>query len=170
MKHSKILLTWISVAVLVVSALVLVACDDKPQTVELTDLTLPEMRDDQMALIIKNRNDTYTAHIVTLGEGGTNATTVEGAISYLVELNMLTVDWTDGIDTGKWLNDIGNLQPDADAHEYVAVYTSVESDWGVGASTTSYSIGDVTVAYANYGVSQMSVEAGAVIYFELQTW
>ena len=169
MKNTKRLLTWILVAVLVVSTVALVACVDKPQTVELTELTLPEMKDNQMAVIIKNRNNTYTAHIVTLGGSGTDATSVEGVISYLVQQDMLTVDWTDS-DTGKWLNDIGGLQPNADAHEYVAVYTSVEKDQGVGASATAYLIGDVTVGYSQYGVSGMSVENGAIIYFEIQTW
>ena len=123
-----------------------------------------------MAIIIKNRDGAYTAHVVTLGKGGTDATTVEGVISYLVGLNLLTVDWTDGGDTGKWLNDIGGLEPNADAHEYVAIYTSVTKDQGVGASATAYLIDDVTVGYSQYGVSGMSVESRAVIYFELQTW
>ena len=170
MKNTKRLLTWILVAMLVVSAVALVACVAKPQIVELTELTLPEMDDDQMVIIVKNRNDTYTAHVVTLGGKGTDATTVEGVISYLVQLNMLTVDWTDGGETGKWLNDIGGLAPDANAHEYVAIYTSVTGDWSAGAGDYGYVIDGVTVAYSGYGVSSMSVEAGAVIYFELQTW
>ena len=170
MKNTKRLLTWILVAVLVVSTVALAACVDKPKTVVLSKLSLPEMDDDQMVIIIKNRDGTFTAHIVTLGGSGTDATTVEGVISYLVGLDKLTVDWTDSEETGKWLNDIGGLKPNADAHEYVSVYTSVQKDWGVGASSTAYKIDDITVGYSQYGVSGMSVQAGAVIYFELQTW
>ena len=170
MKTQKRLLTWILVAVLVVATLVLVACVDKPQKIALDDLKLPEMDDDQMALIIKNRDDTYTAYVVTLGRRGTDATTVEEVISYLVEQGQLTVDWTDGGETGKWLNDLGGLEPDSAAHEYVAIYTSVESDWSAGAGEIGYQIDEITVAYSGYGVSGMRVQAGAVIYFELQTW
>ena len=169
MKNTRKLLTWILVAVLIVTTVALVACVDKPQPVALSDLELPTLKDNQMAVIIKNRNDTYTAHVVTLGSKGCDATTVEGVISYLVERNLLTVDWTDS-ETGKWLNDIGGLEPNAGAHEYVSVYTSVQKDQGAGASATAYSIGSITVGYSQYGVSGMSVEAGAVIYFELQTW
>ena len=170
MKTPKRLLTWILAVVLVVVTLAFVACVDKPQTITLDSLTLPEMGDNQMTLIIKNRDDTYTAHVVTLGKGGTDATTVEDVIAYLAQLDLLSVDWTDSGETGKWLNDIGGLEPDATAHEYVAVYTSVKSDWSAMAGATSYLIGDVTVDYSQYGVSAMSVEAGAVIYFEIQTW
>lgn len=168
-QHTKRLLTLALVVALVVASLALVACDDKPQAGALDGLTLPPMDDNQMALIIRNRDNTYTTHVVTLGVDGTDATTVEGVVSYLVGQGKLTVDWTDG-GSGKWLNGIGGLMPDAGAHEYVAVYTSVEHDWSGMASATSYKIGGITVDYSQYGVSGMTARAGAVIYFELQTW
>ena len=165
MKHTKKLLTWILVAVLVVTTVALVACVDKPKTITLDDLQLPEMDSDQSAIIIKNRNDTYTVHIVTVGGKGTDATTVEGVLDYLADLGMLQYSAN-----GTMLSDVGNLNPDSDAREYVALYTSVQSDWGQGASATAYKIGDVSVGYSGCGFKEMKFEAGALIYFELQTW
>lgn len=165
MKNPKRLLTWILVAILVVSAITLTACVDKPEPQQLTELTLPELKDNQMAVIIKNGDNDYTSYVVTLGNGGTEATTADGVLNYLAQLDILAVDMSDG-----WLSDIGNLNPDANAHEYVAIYTSVQSDWSEGAGATAYTVGNVKIAYSGYGISQMKVETGALLYFEIQTW
>lgn len=165
MKNTRKLLTWILVAVLVVLTIALVACVDKPKTIELDDLDLPELKDDQGAIIIKNRNNTYTVHVVTVGAKGTDATTVEGVLDYLVDQGKLSYT-----KDGTMLTDLANLNPDSGAHEYISLYTSVQSDWGTGAGDNAYKIGDVSVSYANYGFTQMKFEAGAVIYFEIATW
>ena len=164
MKNTQRLLTWILVAVLAVATFALVACDDKPETVVLDNLELPQLDDDQAAIIIANRNDTYTVHVVTLGSKGTDATTVEGVLNYLKKLNLLDYAATDG-----WMDDIAGLNPDR-SHEYVALYTSVTSDWDRSAYANSYQIGEVTVTYSAYGISQMKFQAGALIYFQIETF
>ena len=166
MKNTQKLLTWILVVVLIVATLVLVACVDKPQTIELDNLTLPKLNDDQAVIIVRNRNDTYTLHVVTVGAKGTDATTVEGALNYLAELGKLSYTAN-----GTMLDNIANLNPNSDAHEYVSLYTSVTGDWGQGASDTAYKIGDdIYVGYSQYGFKQMKFVAGAIIYFEIATW
>ena len=169
MKTQKRLLTWILVAVLVVTALALVACVDKPRPVQLTELKLPELKDNQMAVIIKNGDNDYTSYVVTLGTGGTDATTAEGVIQYLHDEADLTVNWTDS-EFGKYLHGIGGISEDTANSAYVIVFTSVVKDQGTYAGVTTYDVGDVTIVEAGVGISSMTVEAGAVIYFEIVSY
>ena len=169
MKNTKRLLTWILVAVLVVSAIALVACVDKPAPKQLAELTLPELKDNQMAVIIKNGDKDYTSYVVTLGNGGTDATTVEGVITYLNDLGVLAVDWEDS-SFGKYIHGIGNIAEDASKSAYVIAYTSIAKDKGTYAGVTTYEVGNLTIVEAGVGVSEMSVEAGAVIYFEIVSY
>lgn len=168
MKNTKRLLTWILVAVLIVSTVVLVACVDKPEPVQLTDLKLPELKDNQMAVIIKNGEGNYTSYTVTLGKGGTDATTGEGVIQYLHEVAGLELTWTDG-EYGKFLTAIGGAKVVA-ANEYIMVMTTVEKDKGNWAGVETRVVDGVSIVYSQVGVSEMTVEAGAIIYFEIATF
>ena len=168
MKHTKRLLTWILAVVLVVLTLALVACVDKPEAVHLTDLKLPQMGDNQMAVIIKNGGNDYTSYVVTLGKGGTNATTAEGVIQYLHDQSGLELTWSNG-EYGKFLTVIGGAKVVA-ANEYVMVMTSVQKDKGNWAGVQTYVVDGVSIVYSQVGVSEMTVEAGAVIYFEIATF
>ena len=168
MKNTKRLLTWILVAVLVVMSIALVACVDKPEPVQLTDLTLPELKSNQMAVIIKNGDNDYTSYVVTLGKGGTNATTAEGVLAYLEKESDLTIEWIES-DYGKYINSIGKAKPTADG-EYVEVFTSVESDMGTWAGVNTYLVGEIEIKSAAVGVTQLSVEAGAIIYFQISVY
>lgn len=169
MKQTKRLLTWILAVVLIVACFALTACVDKPTSKQLTQLTLPALRDNQMALIIKNGDSDYTSYTVTLGENGTDATTVEGVISYLHQEADLAIDWEDSA-FGKYIHGIGNITEDTACAAYVTVYTSVARDQGTYAGVTTYTVGDVTIVEAGVGVSEMTVEAGAVIYFEIVSY
>ena len=168
MKNTKKLLTWILVAVLVVLTVVLVACVDKPQPVELTDLKLPELKNNQMAVIIKNGENNYTSYTVTLGKGGTDATTAEGVIQYLHDEVGLQLTWVDG-DYGKFLTAIGGAKV-VKLNEYVMVMTSVEKDKGNWAGVDTYVVDGVTIVSSQVGVTEMTVEPGAIIYFEIATF
>lgn len=169
MKNTKRLLTWILVAVLVVSAIALVACVEKPEPTQLTELTLPQLKDNQMAVIIKNGNDDYTSYVVTLGDRGIQATTAEDVLNYLQQQVDLFVDWQDGV-FGKFLNAVGSITPDANKGEYVAVLTSNPDFYGSWAGVDRYIVGDVTLVSSEVGVTDLQVTAGDVIYFELATY
>ena len=168
MKNTKRLLTWILVAVMIVLTVALVACVDKPQPVELTELTLPKLKDNQMAVIIKNGDNDYTSYVVTLGKGGTDATTAEEVIQYLHDEAGLEVTWEEGA-YGKFLTAIGGAKV-VQANEYVMVMTSVEKDKGNWAGVDTYIVDGVSIVYSQVGVTEMSVESGAVIYFEIATF
>ena len=148
------------VTALAVASLVFAACTDKPDVQQL-ELTLPELDNDQMAVIIKNADDDYTVYTVTLNE---EITTGEDAIEYLVGNSELYVKWTDG-DYGKYIEELGTLKPSE--NEFIVVMTSVEKDKGAWAGVASYEIGDITIVESQVGVSDMTVEAGAIIYFEI---
>ena len=167
--NKKRLLTWILTVLLAFCAVCFVACDDKPMASELTELVLPTMAQDQMAVIIKNGEKDYTSIVVTLGKGGVNAKTAEEVLAYLQDEGVLSVQWTDS-DYGKFLSGIGKLAPDASKNEFVTVLTSVAKDKGSWAGVTTYKVGDVEIASAAVGVSELTVETSAIIYFEIQTY
>lgn len=168
MKNTKKLLTWILAVVFVIACFALVACDDKPQAIQLTELSMPTLKADQMAVIVKNGDKDYTSYVVTLGEKGVEATTAEDVLNYLVEQFDLKIEWQDS-QYGKFITSIGGAKPTAD-NEYVTVLTSVEKDKGNYAGVTTYEVGDVTIVSAQVGVTEMTVEAGAIIYFEIANY
>ena len=166
MKNTQKLLTWILVAVLVVSAVALVACVDKPTSVELTELTLPNLKNNQMAVIIKNADGDYTSYVVTLGKGGCSATTAEGVIEYLHEEADLYLDWQNGT-YGKYLNGIGGAKPTSSS-QWVTVLTSdVEFQDNASAYKITYTVDNVTLVSSTVGVSELAVKEGTIVYFEV---
>ena len=165
MKNTTKLLTWILMVVLVVCAMTLVACVEKPTAQDVTDLTLPTLKANQVAVILKNGPSDYTNYVVTLNE---DMHTVEDILQYLKD-NGMHLDWTSS-DYGKMLNSIGKLAPDASKNQFVAFFTSVEADKGNWAGVPSYNIGDVTVVSAQVGVSDAKVLSGEVYYFEISTF
>lgn len=162
----KRLLTWILAVVLLIASLALVACVDKPQAKQLTELALPQLGDNQMAVIIKNGDKDYTSYTVTLTD---DMQTGEDVLNYLADKADLQIDWQDS-EYGKFINGIGGAKVHAGTSEFVNVMTSVQKDKGTWAGVKTYNVGDVTLAASAVGVSEMSVEAGAVIYFEIDTY
>ena len=171
MKTQKRLLTWISVAVLAVMSLALVACVDKPKPVELTELTLPDLQDNQMAVIIKNGDNDYTSYVVTLGKGGTNATTAEEVLDYLVEAAGLDLECA-GSGSEKFINRIGGIvpNPNAENYEYVEIFTSNSAFFATWAGATEYTVDGVTLKSAGVGIHDLGVTAGDILYFELSVF
>ena len=167
MKHTKRLLTWILAVVLVVASFALVACVDKPDAEQL-DVTLPVLADNQMVVVVKYADDGFDVYAVTLSELGSDTTTAEDVLNYLQEQGRLTIEWVDG-SFGKFINSIGGAKP-KEANEYVEVFTSVTADMGTWAGVNTYAIGNVLISSAAVGVTEMSVEAGAIIYFQVSTY
>ena len=156
---------------LVVATFALVSCDDKPQAKQLSDLTLPRLKDNQAAVIIKNGDNDYVSYTVNLDKVGEGDVTAEDVIQYLHDEADLYLDWQNGT-FGKFLNAIGGVVPNPNAanYEYVEVFTSNTAYQGTWAGVDKYEVGDVTLVAANYGVSELIVAAGDVIYFELATY
>ena len=165
MKNTKKLLTWILMVVLVVCAVGLVACVEKPTEKNLDQLELPTLKQGQVAVIIKNGEKDYTSYTVTLSE---EMTSVEDVLAYLKE-NGMHLDWTDS-DYGKMLNSIGKAVPDSSKNEFVAFFTTVESDKGNWAGVPTYVVDGTQIVSAQVGVSDAKVQSGAIFYFEISTF
>ena len=164
MKNVKRLSAWILALVLCVSVLVLVACVDNPEAQELA-VTLPKLEENQMVIVIKNSDKDFTTIPVTLGSNGVDAKTVADVLEYLNEEGTLITEWTEST-YGKFITRLGSIQP-ATSSEWVAVFTSNASEQDTSAYATTYKIGDVTITTSIVGVSELSVFAGCIIYFEL---
>lgn len=162
MKKIKKLLVFILIAV---SLLALASCDDKPQPKQLADV-LPELDENQMAVIICNGEGDYDVYIFN---PAAQIKTVEDVLAALKRSGRLNLDWTDST-YGKYINSIGKLTPDASKNEYIEVFTSNPDYQGTWAGVTTIEAGDVTLKSASVGVSELKVAAGDVIYFELATY
>ena len=146
-----------------------VSCDDKPQAKQLTDLQLPKLKDNQIAVIIKNGEADYTSYTVTLDKVGAGELTAEDVLAYLKDEAELTFDWADST-YGKYINAIGGITPDATKNEYVTVLTSNTAFQGTWAGVDELKVGEVTLKSASVGVSELGVAAGDVVYFELASF
>ena len=145
------------------------ACDDKPEMQTLSELTLPQMEDNQACVIIKEGESKYSCFVVTLGEDGTTAQNGEQLLQYLQEKSNLALNWQDSA-YGKYLLGIGNITADESKGEFVAIFTSVEKDKGSWAGVRSYQAGETELVSSAVGISEMTVQPGAVIYFEISTY
>ena len=151
--------------VLVVCAVCLVACVEKPTEKSLDQLELPTLKQGQVAVIIKNGQADYTQYIVNLTD---NMTSVEDVLAYLKE-NGMHLDWVDS-QYGKTLNSIGKAVPDSNKNEFVAFFTTVEGDKGNWAGVQTYNVGGTQIVSAQVGVSDAKVQSGAIFYFEISTF
>ena len=167
MKHIRRLL--ICMLLVALTLCVFVSCDDKPQPKQLTDLQLPELKGNQMAVVIKNGDNDYTSYTVDLSKVGESDVTAEAVLAYLQDQGGLSLDWTDST-YGKYINAIGGITPDASKNEYIEVFTSNTNFQGTWAGVTVIEAGDITLKSASVGISELAVVAGDVIYFELATF
>lgn len=159
---NRIVISFLLVAL---TLCVLASCVDKPQAKQLTDLTLPELKDGQLAVIIKNGDKDYVSYTVDLKKVGEGDLTAEAVIQYLHDEADLTLVWENG-GFGKYLTTIGSISQGNG--KYIFLYTSnldYESAW---ASSIPYELGNgVKLVEASVGVTELPVKAGDVVYFEL---
>ena len=75
---------------------------------------------------------------------------------------------------GVYINSIGDLKPDASKNEYVAIYTSVESDFSVPTAdfpeVKELTYHGVTLKAAGVGISSLTVVERAVFLFRIETF
>ena len=71
---------------------------------------------------------------------------------------------------GKSFNSIGKAIPDATQNEFVAFFTTVESDKGNWAGVPTYVVEGTQIVSAQVGVSDAKVQSGAIFYFEISTY
>ena len=120
-----------------------------------------------VTLVIENRDGSYDVYKMYLEDVENRDKGALGVIESLNsrENNPLPVDMA-----GTWMNSIGSLLPDSEKHEYIAIYTSLERDFGTGDFAATLEYDGVTLTMAGVGIESMSVEAGTVILFRIETW
>ena len=96
----------------------------------------------------------------------------EGAVGIIENLrdrekNSLSVEMSDS-GYGPFVTAIGSLKADDSAHTYISFYTSLASDSYEGASTVNYD--GITLYYSGFGLNGMTVNAGTVILFRIETY
>ncbi len=156
--------TWVLI-VLVVFCCLLASCVQPPQPVELDKLTIPQLEQNQMAVIIKIDDNNYKNIVVSVVDNNT----AEDVLTYLQQENVLEMEFIDD-QYGKYLTKLDVLQQDATAGKYLSVYTSDKDNHSVWAGATTYTVGDVTLAPASVGITELPVGSGTVLLFELITY
>ena len=88
---------------------------------------------------------------------------VYSVIKSLAEKELLTYKANDS-GYGAYLTELGELKEDAATATYLFVYTSVVTDFDVSEWASTKAWGDVTLTSTGVGITEMTVENGAVIY------
>ena len=120
-----------------------------------------------VTFVVENRDGTYDVYKMYLEDVENKDKGALGVIESLNkrEKNPLPVDMS-----GTWMNSIGSLLPDSSKNEYVAIYTSLEKDFGTGDFATAIEYDGQTLTMSGVGIESMSVEQGTVILFRIETW
>lgn len=71
---------------------------------------------------------------------------------------------------GAYLTEIGTLVPDEAKGEYIAVYTSVASEFNTGSLFAEYNYAGTSLGTSGLGMSAMSVVSGGVYLFMIATY
>jgi len=95
----------------------------------------------------------------------------EGLFSVLEALNKdgMPLVTADGA-YGKELKSVGSLNPDAAAHEYICIYTSVESDFDTSAYFEEAEYKGTRLGTSGLGASSMKIVDGGIFYLAIKTW
>ena len=154
---------------LVVLLLSLSACYHTPKKIR--DLTLPELSDNEMTIVIKNGKADYTIYTVDLSVFDESLGYIFGSmvLEYLRDERGLALDWVSSPD-GFLIIGIGSLTADMSNGEIILEYTN-NTDYHYaalwGRKERIYDVGDVRLKLSASRVSNMRIAPGDVIYFEL---
>ena len=120
-----------------------------------------------VTFVIENRDGSYEVYKIYLEDVENKDKGALGVLESLKERdnNPLSVDMS-----GTWMNSIGSLIPDSESREYIAIYTSLEKDFGTGDFAATLEYDGVTLTMAGVGIELMSAEQGTVILFRIETW
>ena len=66
---------------------------------------------------------------------------------------------------GTMISAIGELENDFSASKYICIYTSVVSDFDVSEWASTVEYGGKTLTSSRFGLDQMTITNGAIIYF-----
>ena len=119
-------------------------------------------------VVVENTDGTYSVYDVYLEKVENKSEGAKGILEYLnTRDDSLYLEMVDS-SYGAYVSAIGSIKEDGTAGAYVMVYTSVASDSYEGAPTVDYN--STTLYQSGVGLSGMSVEAGTVILFRLETY
>ena len=156
--------TWVLI-VLVAFCCLLTSCVQPPKPTELDKLTIPQLKENQMVVIVKIDNDSYKNCVVNLDDHKT----ADDVLMHLQQNEVLEIQFVDG-DYGKYLTKIDALEQNEAAGKYISVYTSDSANQATWAGAIIYTVGSITIAPAKVGISELSVGSGTVLYFEIITY
>lgn len=124
-----------------------------------------------VSIVIENRDESYDVYKVYLEDVENREEGVYGVIQLLMarEKKPLTADIVDST-YGAYINAIGSLTPDSSKNEYVAIYTSLEKDFGTWEPVGVIEYEGVTLKTSGVGLTDMSAEKGTVILCRIETY
>lgn len=151
------------ILVLCLTCCALCCCVDKPEPKSLQELTLPSLKDNQTAVIVADGSG-YTLYVVDIADLPQEAKFVSDLLLYLHDNFGLEYDLQ-----GTFLQSVGELVPNADSHEYIAVYCNVPDYSNVMLGEVATSDGQVLCG-ASVGVTELPIVSNAVVLFDIATW
>ena len=154
----------ICILLVVVTLCALTSCNNR-----LYGLTLPELNDNEIAFVIKNGYRDYTIYTVDLTVFDNSEIRGSTVLEYLSDEEGLTFEWAIS-PSGFLLIAIGSLTADASEGEFIRIMTNnTKYHWAKiwGRKEYIYNVGDVQLKDSWATISQIRIEAGDVVYFEL---
>ena len=154
-RNRKILFTAVMlIVVTVLSLLCFTACGDKKGKGDVT----------VVIAYADGAQEYYVSEKDVDGEG------VMPIMLYLKEKKGLNFVTTESPTYGTFVNEVGGLKPDATKHEFISIHTSVAKDKDVSKNATTVEYKGTTLTSTGVGISTMSVEPDAIIYFVILTY
>ena len=120
----------------------------------------------KVTVVVENIDGSYDVFTASLDDVENKSEGAKGIIEHLKKENNLQVEMVEST-YGAYVAGIGKIHEDSSAGKYVMVYTSVASDGYDGGATVDYN--GTTMHMAGVGLSGMSVEAGTIILFRLES-
>lgn len=124
-----------------------------------------------VTVVVENRDGSYTVYKTYLENVENKSNGALGVIENLMarEENPLVAEVVNST-YGAYVNSIGDLAPDVTKNEYVSIYTSIEADFSTYEGTNTLEYEGTTLKTAGVGLSSMTVTAGTVILFRIETY
>lgn len=156
--------TWVLI-VLAILCCLLSSCVQPPEPTEMDKLAIPQLRENQMVVIIKIDDDSYKTCIVDLSDHKT----ADDVLMHLQQQEVIQIQFITDV-YGKYLVKLDALEQDEASGKYISVYTSDVNNQATWAGAITYTVGEIILAPASVGITELSVNSKTVLYFEIITY
>ncbi len=165
MKHLKLFHKLAVAVLLLLATICLCSCTEKIPKPS-TNLDVPTVEENKMAVIIKDSQGQYLIYMVQLNDDITNVEQLLRALAKQYNVNVVLENSSFGYNPVE----LADLKASTIEQTFIAFFTSVAQDQGSWAGVPSFDVDGYHIVSAGVGISQGVVQGGQVVYFELSSY